>query len=146
MRGVSFLPAILAVLVVVGLAPATPAAARARPDPMEMLENADANRDGAISRAEFIDARRARFAKMDRNGDGYFSDSDLPRIARKRAGDRIDRLMSGLDRDRDGRLGRDEFVNGPTRLFDAADRDRNGLLDRAEIDAMRKAAAARSGG
>jgi len=137
---------ILLAVLLAGGALASPAAARDRPDPMEMLEQADANRDGAVSRTEFVDARRARFAKMDRNGDGAFSDADLPRLVRKRAGDRIEQVVAAFDGDRDGRLSRDEFVNGPTRLFDLGDRDGNGLLDRREMEAMRAAAAARKGG
>ena len=72
---VSFLLAVL----LAGGALASPATARERSDPTEMLDKADANRDGAVSRAEFVDARRARFSQMDRNGDGYFSDDDVPR-------------------------------------------------------------------
>jgi hypothetical protein len=142
MRGVS----ILLGLVLVGGVFASPAAARGRPDPMEMLDQADLNRDGAVSRAEFVDARRARFAQMDRNSDGWFSDDDVPRIARKRAGDRIGQLVASFDANRDGRLSRDEFVNGPTRLFDLGDRDGNGSLDARERDAMKAAVAARKGG
>ena len=135
----------LLVIVLAGGAVASPAAARARPDPMEMLEQADANRDGAVSRAEFLAARRSRFAQMDRNGDGYFSMDDVPRIARKRAGDRIGQLTSSFDANRDGRVSRGEFVDGPTRLFDLGDRDGNGRLEPPEIERMRSAAVARKG-
>lgn len=135
----------LLVIVLAGGALASPVAARARPDPMEMLQQADANRDGAVSRAEFLAARQSRFARMDRNGDGYFSMDDIPRLARKRAGDRIGQLMSSFDANHDGRLSRDEFVDGPTRLFDLGDRDGNGRLEAPEIERMRSAVAARKG-
>jgi hypothetical protein len=141
MRGVSCLLAVI----LAGGALVSPAAARARPDPMEILEQADANRDGAVSRAEFLAARRSRFVKMDRNGDGYFSMDDVPRIARKRADDRIGQLISSFDANRDGRLSPGEFVDGPTRLFDLADRDGNGSLEPPEIERMRNAAAVRKG-
>lgn len=141
MRGVSILLAVL----FAGGALASPAAARERPDLMEMLQKADANRDGAVTRAEFVEARRTRFAEMDRNRDGCFSDDDLRRIARRRAGDRIGELTAALDSNRDGRLCRDEFVDGPTRLFDIGDRNRDGRLDRREMEAIRDAAAARKG-
>lgn len=136
---------ILIAALLAGTALTGSASARERLDPMEMLEKSDANRDGAISRAEFIDARRARFAKMDRNRDGYFSDDDLPRMVRKRAGEKVDRVVQALDSNRDGRLSRLEFVDGPTRLFDLGDADRNGLIDRYEMDRLRQRAAARRG-
>lgn len=136
---------ILIAALLAGTALSGSASARERLDPMEMLEKSDANRDGAISRAEFIDARRARFAKMDRNRDGYFSDDDLPRMVRKRAGEKVDRVVQALDSNRDGRLSRLEFVDGPTRLFDLGDADRNGLIDRYEMDRLRQRAAARRG-
>ncbi|TAJ71317.1 MAG: EF-hand domain-containing protein [Phenylobacterium sp.] len=135
----------LAAALLAGAALAAPAAARDRPDPMELLAQSDANRDGAISRAEFIDARRARFAKMDRNDDGYFSDDDLPRIVRKRAGDKLDRAMQSLDENRDRRLSRAEFVNGPARLFDFGDKNGDGVIDRGEMDRLRTVIAARRG-
>ncbi|MBJ7410785.1 MAG: EF-hand domain-containing protein [Phenylobacterium sp.] len=136
---------ILIAALLAGAALTGSASAREQLDPMEMLEKSDANRDGAISRAEFIDARRARFAKMDRNRDGYFSDDDLPRMVRKRAGEKVDRVVQALDSNRDGRLSRLEFVDGPTRLFDLGDADRNGLIDRYEMDRLRQRAAARRG-
>lgn len=130
---------------IAGAAVAAPAAARDRPDPMDMLAQADANRDGAVTRAEFVDARRARFAKMDRDGDGYFSDGDLPRLVRKRAGEKIDRATQGFDANRDGRLSRDEFVNGPARLFDLGDANHDGRIDRGEMDRLRTLVASRRG-
>lgn len=136
---------ILIAALLAGAALSGSASARERLDPMEMLEKSDANRDGAISRAEFIDARRARFAKMDRNRDGYFSDDDLPRMVRKRAGEKVDRVVQALDSNRDGRLSRVEFVDGPTRLFDLGDADGNGLIDRYELDRLRARAEARRG-
>jgi len=128
-----------------GAAFASPAAARDRLDPMEMLARSDADRDGRVSRAEFIDARRDRFKRMDRNDDGYFSDDDLPRMVRKRAGEKMDRAIDALDANRDGRLSRAEFVDGPTRLFDLGDRDRNGVIDRAEMDRLKAVVEARRG-
>ena len=81
-----------------------------------------------------------------RDHDGYFSDDDLPRIVRKRAGERLAQVTEGLDADRDGRISRDEFVNGPARLFDLGDRDRNDRLDPDEMERLRTAVAARKGG
>ena len=134
-----------AALLALGAAFASPATARDRFDPMEMLAKSDANGDGRVSRSEYIDARRDRFERMDRNNDGYFTEDDLPRIARKRGGEKVDRVIEALDANRDGRLSRPEFVDGPTRLFDLGDRDRNGVIDRAEMDRLQAMIAARGG-
>jgi hypothetical protein len=40
------------------------------------IEQADANKDGKVTRQEYIDARAAQFARMDRNGDGVVDDAD----------------------------------------------------------------------
>lgn len=127
----------------VGAALAAPAAARDRPDPMEMLAKSDANGDGRVTRAEFISARRDRFARMDRNDDGYVSDDDLPRMVRKRAGDKVDRAIDALDSNRDGRLSPAEFVDGPTRLFDLGDANGDGVVDRSEQARLADRVAAR---
>lgn len=43
-----------------------------------MLERMDTNKDGSISKAEFMAVGDARFAKMDRNGDGKLDAADKP--------------------------------------------------------------------
>jgi Ca2+-binding EF-hand superfamily protein len=129
------------VVLLMGASVAAPTAARERADPLETLAQADADRDGVVSRAEFVDARRARFAQMDRNGDGSLSVDDLPRLMRRRAGDRVDQPTQRFDADRDGRLSRDEFVNGPARLFDLGDANGDERIDRSEMDRLRAAAA-----
>ncbi len=43
-----------------------------------MLERMDTNKDGSISKAEFMAVGEARFTKMDRNGDGKLDAADKP--------------------------------------------------------------------
>jgi hypothetical protein len=63
--------------------------------------NADANKDGKVSRGEFLAMKKARaerkFARLDANGDGVLDEKD--RIAR------FDRI----DTNHDGVISRDEF-------------------------------------
>jgi Ca2+-binding EF-hand superfamily protein len=47
-----------------------------RIDPAAMIEQADANQDGAISRQEFLAARATAFSTLDRNGDGVLSSGE----------------------------------------------------------------------
>jgi hypothetical protein len=118
-----------------------PLTARSRPDAAQMLESADANHDGTVTRMEFIAARASRFSKLDRNGDGYIDTSDLPKRFRKRqkASERLSALIMQFDKDGDGRISREEFVNGPTLAFDRADTNHDGMLSPAELKGAKPA-------
>jgi Ca2+-binding EF-hand superfamily protein len=121
-----------------------PLTARNRPDAVQVLESADANHDGTVTRAELIAARASRFGKLDRNGDGYIDAGDLPKRLRRRqsAGDRIAALIAQFDKDGDERISREEFVDGPTLMFDRADTNHDGALSADELkraqEALRK--------
>ena len=128
-----------------GVAMRAVAAART-PDPAQLLRNADANGDGMITEAEFRDARAKLFARLDRDGDGFLTNADTPRrLAARRAGggDRLAEAMRGLDKDGDGKVSRDEFVNSPGLIFQRADANRDGVVDRQELEAFQAAAVAR---
>lgn len=107
-----------------------------RADLIARMDQADSNQDGAITRAELIDWRKANFMRFDRNGDGVLSDSDIPRFVRGTSiGAQFDDLKTQFDINRDGRVTRDEFIGAPTVLFDAADANRDNIVTRAERDA-----------
>ena len=58
-----------------------------------MLERADGNGDGSITRAEMLDARSQLFGTRDRNGDGYIDAADAPSRAAARP-----RVAHGMSR------------------------------------------------
>lgn len=100
---------------------------------------ADADRDGVVTRGEFLRWRDAAFARLDRNGDGIVSPADFPRLARWRP-EALQRLMGALgaaDANGDGVISRDELRRSPPLVFDRADTDRDGRVTRAEYDAAR---------
>lgn len=116
--------------------PSVAQATGSRADMIARMDQADSNQDGAITRAELIDWRRAKFMRSDRNGDGVLSDSDIPRFVRGMSiGAQFDDLKTQFDINRDGRVTRDEFIGAPTVLFDAADANRDNIVTRAERDA-----------
>ena len=102
-----------------------------------IFERADVNKDGSVTRDEFLAARAEQFGKFDRNSDGYIDSSDVPkRLAQRRAqngGGGGEMLKEQFDSNGDGKVSKEEFVNGPTMLFDRADTDGNGVLDAKEL-------------
>lgn len=124
-----------------GLILTAAAPANAQPsDPYALMFSADADDDGKVSRQELIDSRGDMFLKLDRNGDGVLSDADRrksrPRLASIETV-RIDQLKKDFDADGDGKVTRDEFVNGPTPLFDKADANADGFVTKHEAKAAR---------
>jgi len=108
------------------------------------MRAADANRDGVITRHEFLTYRASQFGQMDRNDDGYISQRDAPRIAGFSPGaGQMEALITQFDANGDGLVSRGEFVNGPTLAFDRADVNNDNRVTRAELDAAAAAARAR---
>ncbi len=73
-----------------------------------MMMQADANKDGKISKAEFTAALDARFAKMDVDGDGQLTSKDRDLMREQR----MDERFSRLDTDKNGELSKDELAAG----------------------------------
>jgi len=109
-----------------------------------MFERADANSDGSVTKEEFIAARGQQFSKFDRNSDGYLDSNDVPkRLAERRKQNGGGETHGGqFDTDGDGKVSKDEFINGPTLIFDRADTDKNNVLDAKELAAAKAAAKA----
>lgn len=131
-------------LAIMGAAPAVAQTAADRAAIIERLSQADADGDGAITRAELIASRAANFARLERNGDGVLSDADIPVFLQATsAGAQFNLLKTQFDANRDGKITRDELVKGPTVFFDLADANHNNVVTDAELKAA--AAAVRAG-
>ncbi len=112
-----------------------------RRGPADMLFQADANSDGAVSRAEFDAGTAARFARIDANHDGAISGDERPHPPGAPQGEHANHAPpSGAfnpDANNDGAISRAEFDAQSAQMFARLDADRNGSISRAEADAMR---------
>lgn len=120
----------------------------------EAFAEADGNRDGRLSLAEFQAARSRKlaeqFQRMDGNRDGALTPEEMSQARREqrqqRSGGRHHGGLKALDRDGDQALSRAEIGDRMPRLaqnFDSIDLNDDGRLDRAELRAGREAMRAR---
>ena len=108
-----------------------------------VFDDADTDRDGKITRAEFGAARERNFSeKMDRNKDGAVARDDfgfLLSVAPSR-GKRLDAFIAGADTNHDSRVTLAELRASPMRAFDRADTNRDAIVDKAELATLRQRA------
>lgn len=105
-----------------------------------MLDKADWNGDGDVTRQEFKDYRANEFPRLNRNQDNYISKVDIPLVDPDRVAVELsESLISDFDTDGDGKVSRREFDAGPTLTFNRIDTDGNGIASRYEIAAARAA-------
>ena len=132
MRNLSSLPFALMLI-------ASPVAAQsASGDLLAAISAADANADGIVTRAELLAGRAATFTRLDRNHDGVLADDDIPFFLRRSSLDQqFQALKAQFDANRDGKVARWEFTNGPTPLFDSTDTDHDNRVTPAELAAAK---------
>ncbi|HCK84628.1 MAG TPA: hypothetical protein DHW63_08970 [Hyphomonadaceae bacterium] len=91
----------------------------------EHLFRADSNNDGAVTRAEFDQARGAMFTRIDADHDGQ-----LERGEHRRG--HHGEHMAAADANHDGAISRDEFLARPLEMFARLDANSDGSISREE--------------
>ncbi len=99
----------LSVGVAAALAVLTAGAALAQQAPTRAARG-DADNDGRISRAEFVDGRVAHLTAIDANRDGSVSDEERQSGIDTRRNQRVSARFEMLDKDGNGSLSREEFT------------------------------------
>lgn len=114
----------------------------------EFLKQLDLDSDGKVSREEFAKGKRAAqlpqeartkiFDRLDKNDDGFITEREL----KPAQGDRHGRFLAKADKDKDGRISREEFIANPpfaqadqerlNKMFDRMDGNSDGFLDRKD--------------
>lgn len=134
-------------LAFLSLAACAPAAAQQHDGSrmLEQLEKADTNNDGAISKAEFTAYRASQFKRIDRNGDGFITDSDIPARLQRRLPPEMssDKMQATFDVNKDGKVSEQEYTSGPSLMFDRADTNGDSVVTKQELQALRTALANR---
>jgi Ca2+-binding EF-hand superfamily protein len=128
-------------ILIAAAALAAPQAKPAHPDPATIFANMDTNKDGKVSRAEYVAARQSRFTTLDHNKDGAISNADFPRAAANpTAATRIAAMIDEADANKDGKVTKEELAKAPTPGFDRVDTNHDGVVTQAELTAARAAA------
>lgn len=118
-------------------------AQQAAPDRAKARVQLDANKDGAVDRAEAAKAPKLaeRFDQLDTNKDGKLSADERPRMGGKHRRGAMrggHGKMMALDTDKDSRISRAEAAAGQAKLaerFEQMDVNKDGYLDRADREA-----------
>jgi Ca2+-binding EF-hand superfamily protein len=102
-----------------------------------VMAEVDANGDHKVTRGEFAHARGVRFSSADQNRDGYVSRDEFMAELATVAGDLGlvwgDQFFNVLDRDADNLLARDEVDQMGEVAFDAADKNGDGVVTPGEV-------------
>lgn len=98
-----------------------------------LLEGADANGDGLLTKLELEAHLSSLFGRMDRNDDGVVSMKDAPRFARQRFQEKVGPIIARTDSNGDDAMSYDEFSAAPLSRFAELDKGDTGAVD---IDAM----------
>lgn len=109
---------------------------------VDRLKQADTNHDGNVTKAEWEILVKARFASFDANKDGKLSPDEVAAMLASTPGMTMSAadVLKAYDKDGDGAVSQQEYVDRNMGRFDAWDTNHDGTVSadeqKAEIDRM----------
>ncbi|MEE9910905.1 MAG: EF-hand domain-containing protein [Deltaproteobacteria bacterium] len=88
----------------------------------------DKDKDGKISKQEYMDAAAGTFKTYDRNGDGILTREEIKAIK----GIDVEKFLKETDANRDGKIVKEEFDKAAEKRFNAIDKNKNRYIDKNE--------------
>jgi Ca2+-binding EF-hand superfamily protein len=88
----------------------------------------DKNKDGKISKQEYLDAVNGNFDKLDKNHDGILTREELQLNGKID----VDKFIKETDTNNDGKISKREYQQAAKKRFNQLDKDKNGFIDKNE--------------
>lgn len=106
---------------------------------------ADTNKDGNISREEYLEAKRQRaerkFARLDKNGDGVISSDEFASGKHRKGhwggGDFSKKIFARMDTNKDGKITQGESLDAWTQWFKRMDSNGDNVVTTDEVKQAR---------
>jgi len=114
--------------------------------PKKLMQQADTNKDNAVSLSELDAVIATRFGLADADNNGSVTKGDViaalesnieSKLIKRRSGRIADRLFTGADIDEDGNLTKDELSNRLAKMHALVDWNDDGKVSRDEMKRMR---------
>ena len=97
--------------------------------PNALFTSMDTNKDGAVSKQEYLDYYGKRFDAMDKNKDGKITADEMP--TKNKGKPNI--LFNEIDANKDGVVTKQEYLDYYAKKFDAADKNKDGKITTDEL-------------
>jgi len=102
--------------------------------PASQFAAADANKDTIITREEYRAQRVKNFTIVDKNSDGFITDTELTAFAPNGQAKMMVGFMVGrMDSNKDKKISRTEWAAAPMPIFDRADTNKDNKVTQDEV-------------
>jgi Ca2+-binding EF-hand superfamily protein len=115
------------------------AATAVQPEVVQLLRDMDKDMNGTVSKDEFLQFMGEMFDRFDVNRSNQLEPTELRNVAfggDKRTVAEARRLLRVVDKDMNGTVSRDEFLQFMGRTFDRLDTNHNGEIEARELRAI----------